>query len=282
MNEMKVNMVKFLMTMFESSADSLENIKTPQVRLFKNNVDELVRRNQIPNSVRNLIYNIYGIVNTDVFKPEMQSNKLMQINMLMMQLGNIITVGNASSLTLFKKNVENGVKQGSILKSARDIVFEIYDLEEPKVGMNTVNKNTSMPSDIRPAVKPATAPKSTTANKPENKEKKSKDVLADISKFKSQFVPEIYYEYPNPNFDGCSGSLRDAHIKLIDAKTRPEGATFVIYKMIRDDGCHQSYGYFSVPKEYYKPTPAPATRINTPTTGTAVGCTGGSYSMRTC
>ena len=79
MNEIKVNMVKFLMTMFETSSDN-----STAVRQFKLNVDELVRRNQIPNSVRNLIYNMYGIANTDTFKPNAQANKLMQINMLML------------------------------------------------------------------------------------------------------------------------------------------------------------------------------------------------------
>ena len=69
MNEIKVNMVKFLMTMFETSSDN-----STAVRQFKLNVDELVRRNQIPNSVRNLIYNMYGIANTDTFKPNAQAN----------------------------------------------------------------------------------------------------------------------------------------------------------------------------------------------------------------
>ena len=278
MNEIKVNMIKFLMTMFESSADCLENIKAPQVRLFKNNVDELVRRNQIPNSVRNLVYSIYGIMNTDTFKPDMQANKLMQINMLMMQLSNILTVGNVASLTSFKNTVENGVKQGTILKSARDIVFEIYDLDTYRPVSNPQPKqkpvvgaiNTTRPPNLGAVIDVA------------DTKKKSKEVQQDIAQFKSQYVPEIYYEYPNPNFYGCSGSSRDLHTKLIDAKTRPDNATFVIRKLLRDDGCHQSFGFVSVPKEYYNPASVPTTRINTPTTGSAVGCTGGGYSSRHC
>ena len=166
MNEIKVNMVKFLMTMFETSSDN-----STAVRQFKLNVDELVRRNQIPNSVRNLIYNMYGIANTDTFKPNAQANNLMQINMLMMQLENVLHSGN-------KNNIENGVKQGSILKSAADIVFDIYDIQNVSISSKS-------------------------------------------------------------------------NIPILDPV-----------------------------KEYYKPTPI--THIKTPTTGSAVGCTGGGYSMRTC
>ena len=104
--------------------------------------------------------------------------------------------------------------------------------------------------------------------------------MADIAQFKSQYVPEIYYEYSNPSYDGCSGSSSELHKKLIDATERPNSATFVIRKLLHDDGCHCSYGFVPVPKEYYKP--APSTRINTPTTGSAIGCTGGGYSMRNC
>ena len=270
MNEMKVNMVKFLMTMFESSSDN-----STAVRQFKLNVDELVRRNQIPNSVRNLIYNMYGIANTDTFKPNAQANKLMQINMLMMQLENVLQSGDKNNLEVFKRNIENGVKQGSILKSAVDVVFDIYDIQ-----------NISMPIKsnipvLEPVIDVSTSSMSVNNVKKTDKPKnsKSKDVQIDIAQFKSQYVPEIYYEYPNPNYDGCSGGSRDLRVKLIDAKSRPVGAKFVIRKLLHDDGCHQSWGYVDVPKEYYKPTPA--TRINTPTTGSAVGCTGG-YSMRTC
>ena len=173
MNEIKVNMVKFLMTMFETSSDN-----STAVRQFKLNVDELVRRNQIPNSVRNLIYNMYGIANTDTFKPNAQANKLMQINMLMMQLENVLYSGNKNNIEVFKNNIENGVKQGSILKSAADIVFDIYDIQNVSISSKS-------------------------------------------------------------------------NIPILDPV-----------------------------KEYYKPTPI--THIKTPTTGSAVGCTGGGYNMRTC
>ena len=271
MNEIKVNMVKFLMTMFETSSDN-----STAVRQFKLNVDELVRRNQIPNSVRNLIYNMYGIANTDTFKPNAQANKLMQINMLMMQLENVLHSGNKNNIEVFKNNIENGVKQGSILKSAADIVFDIYDIQ---------NVSIASKSNI-PILDPVIDVPASSMNVNNNKKKadkpkdKNKDVQIDIAQFKSQFVPEIYYEYENPNYDGCSGSSRDLHVKLIDAKSRPAGAKFVIRKLLYDDGCHCSYGFVAVPKEYYKPTPP--TRINTPTTGSAVGCMGGGYSMRNC
>lgn len=276
MNEIKVNMVRFLMTMFEGSSNNVN-----EVRLFKNNVDELVRRNQIPNSVRNLIYNMYGIANTDIFKPNAQANKLMQINMLMMQVEGVLKTGSSSNLTNFKNYVDSGVQQGSILKSARDIVFEIYDLGG---GMKNTSNTQTRVQNLGPVLDVPSYPQGKTQNNDKSvskgKNNKSKEVQVDIAQFKSQYVPEIYYEYPNPSYDGCSGSSRDLHVKLIDATERPQSATFVIYKLIADDGCHQTRRYVEVPNEYYKPTPT--THIKTPTTGSAVGCTGGGYSMRNC
>ena len=191
MNEIKVNMVKFLMTMFETSSDN-----STAVRQFKLNVDELVRRNQIPNSVRNLIYNMYGIANTDTFKPNAQANKLMQINMLMMQLENVLRSGNKNNIEVFKKNIENGVKQGSILKSAADIVFDIYDIQNV-----TISSKSNIPI-LDPVIDVPTSSMNVNNNKKVDKSKdKNKDVQIDIAQFKSQFVPEIYYEYENPNYD---------------------------------------------------------------------------------
>ena len=60
------------------------------------------------------------------------------------------------------------------------------------------------------------------------------------------------------------------------------GATFVIYNMIADDGCHKTYRYEPVPSEYYRPTTRSSTKINTPTTSSAVGCTGGISINRSC
>lgn len=277
MNDIKIDMVKFLMTMFESSSNNANEVK-----MFKSNVNALVARNQIPSSVRELIYNMYGISNTDTFKPNAQANKLMQINMLMMQMDGVRKTGSIVSINNFKNYVNNGVQQGTILKSARDIVFEIYDLDS-NIFYNDKKSKPSLQNTTPIGSSSATISKSNSGNSNKTKDKntkllKSKEVLADIAQFKSQYVPEIYYEYPNPSYDGCSGSSRDLHVKLIDATERPQGATFVIYKLIADDGCHQTWRYVSVPTEYYKPT----TSIKTPTTGSAVGCTGGGYSMRTC
>lgn len=279
MNEIKVNMVKFLMTMFEGSSNNAN-----EVRLFKSNVEELVRRNQIPNSVRNLIYNMYGIANTDTFRPNAQVNKLMQINMLMMQVEGVLKTGSSSNLTNFKNYVDSGVQQGSILKSARDIVFEIYDLDSFKKNSldlgAVIDTTPKRPTNFSTNVKQNNIPNDNKSKAGKSKDGKSKEVQVDIAQFKSQYVPEIYYEYPNPNYDGCSGSSMDKHIKLIDATERPQNAKFVIYKLISDDGCHQTWRYVDVPKEYYKPTPT--TQIKTPTAGSAVGCSSPIYSIRNC
>lgn len=274
MNEIKVDMVKFLMTMFEGSSNNANEVK-----MFKSNVNALVARNQIPSSVRELIYNMYGISNTDTFKPNAQANKLMQINMLMLQMDGVKKTGSIVNINNFKNYVNNGVQQGTILKSARDIVFEIYDLDS-NIFYND-KKNKPSLQDTTPIGSNSNTSNNGKATKSKDKNTKllkSKEVLADIAQFKSQYVPEIYYEYPNPSYDGCSGSSRDLHKKLIDATERPNGATFVIHKLISDDGCHQTWSYVSVPTEYYKPT----TSIKVPTMGSAVGCTGGGYSMRTC
>ena len=274
MNEIKVDMVKFLMTMFEGSSNNANEVK-----MFKTNVNALVARNQIPSSVRELIYNMYGISNTDTFKPNAQANKLMQINMLMLQMDGVKKTGSIVNINNFKNYVNNGVQQGTILKSARDIVFEIYDLDS-NIFYND-KKNKPSLQDTTPIGSNSNTSNNGKATKSKDKNTKllkSKEVLADIAQFKSQYVPEIYYEYPNPSYDGCSGSSSELHKKLIDATERPISATFVIRKLLHDDGCHQSWGYVSDPTEYYKPT----TSIKVPTMGSAVGCTGGGYSMRNC
>ena len=100
-------------------------------------------------------------------------------------------------------------------------------------------------------------------NKTEDKSKKSKDVLADISKFKSQYVSEIYYEYANPHFDGCTGSKPYLYVKLINALQRPapiDKIRFVYSKEVYNDGCHSRFSYIEIPKEWYKPTNS----VNTP------------------
>lgn len=279
MNDIKVNMIKFLMTMFESSCDSRKSVMN-----FKSNVDELIRRNQIPHEVKTIVYNIYGIQNTDVYKPNIQDNKLMQINMLMMQLDNIMANGNTSQLVKMKERIENGVKMGSILKSAKDIIFAIYDLESidnPFVKAQKSSKPTTLNSHLnlgpinttRPPISQSPTPKSAGSSI-----KKSKQVLNDIDKFLPSVVDEIYYKYPNPHYDGCSGSRPYLHTQLISAIDKPNGAVLCLYAVISDDGCHTTRGYKEIPDSYYKNASIAKKSISS-----SVGCTSNmGYGGRSC
>lgn len=224
----KVDMIKFLMTMFDSSIKNTNGVKQ-----FKNQVEELVRRNQIPMDVRNLVYNIYGITNTDVYKPNLQQNKLMQINYLMMYIDSL---NNNTDILSFKKELDDGIASGSVLKSAYDIIVEIYELDS-LIPNNYINNNLN---------------KQPKMNKTEKKNSSSDNIVeADIKKFKSEYVSEIYYYYPNPYYDGCSGSTAYLAVKLLEAKNKPEGAKLCIKSKVYDDGCHARYSFVDVPSDYY-------------------------------
>lgn len=266
--DLKVNMISFLMNNFEFLYGEKNGVE-----IFKANVEDLVFRNQIPYVVRDIVYSIYGIVNTDVYSPERNAEKLYQIESL---------------LRLYKQGVDrkkfilylkNGLKTGQISKTAGDIIKKIFEIEDLKIAdeskkeVKRVNENDVLAAvDSKKSSKP-----STPLRKPaEPKVAKDMNVKRDISKFKNDYVSEIYYEYPNPSYDGCSGSQRYLHTKLIDAINRPNDATFKIYYKISDDGCHASYAYMDVPEAYKKEEPKPMS--------SSVGCSsGGGYNFgRSC
>lgn len=252
MDNIKLDMIKFLMTMFNSCVKNKNGVKQ-----FKYQVEELVKRNQIPLDVRNLIYNMYGIANTDIYKPNLQQNKLMQINYLMMYIDSLNT---EVELMNFKKELEDGVYNGSILKSVYDIIVDIYDLN--KLNNNNNNKVlVGMKNGVSSFKSSETSTmKSNNHNKPDKTLKMKvgvnqnimSEVDLDIEKFKSEYLSEIYYKYPNPSYDGCSGSSAYLYVSLISAKEKPKDAVLCIKKKDYDDGCHVRYGYHEVPLEYYK------------------------------
>lgn len=269
MDATKVNALKFLMTMFENSYENVNGVK-----IFKLNVEELVRRHQISPEVQSLVYNIYGISNTDTFKPNSQENKLMQINWLMLEADRRFVVsGPKSSVASFKQMIDDGVKAGVILKTVKEIIYNIFDLDSTKTKSATIGAiNTNRPPLVDTGLK-STSKKSSVF--------KSKEVLADIDKFKPEYLLNICYEYINPSYDGCSGSSKYLHIKLIDAMEKPIGARIQYYTEIYNDGCHSRYGYVDVPTKCCKPKPKPPAPkppiskppIVTPYTDISTGCT---------
>lgn len=246
-NEIKLNTIKFLMSMFEQSCAS-----STQIRVYKSQVEELVRRNQISPAVQRLIYGLYGIQNTDTYKPTVQQNKLMQVNWLMIT-GERAFVNN--TLKDFKISIEDGLKTGAILKSARDFIYEAFDLDTDIGTDKAENRQKREDLNIKVSEKP--------------KVEKSKEVLADIAKFKKEYLEDIYYEYDNPGYTGCTGEVRTLHRSLSSAIEKPPGA-ILVYETRTGDACHPSYKYVKVPIEAYKVSPVKTTipnvshRVNAP------------------
>lgn len=235
----KVDMIKFLMGMFESCITKPNGIKQ-----FKNQVEALVNRNQIPFEVRDIVYDIYGIMNQDFYKENQQKNKLMQINYLMMSVENLKS---DSELEVFKKELNANLRNGVVLKSAYDSIVKIYDLDlvTSKIPL-MVNNNTK---DTKKPIK-----YNYKNNKSVNTDLNVVDeaVKADIDSIKSQYLNDAYYRYPNPSYDGCSGSSPYSYKSLLSVKEKPDGAVLCIRVKLHDDGCHVSYTYKPVTSEHLK------------------------------
>ena len=274
MLDIKLNTIKFLMTMFDSSCGN-----SSQVKAYKAQVEELVRRNQLSPAIKHLIYSLYGIENTDVFKPNTQSQKLMQVNML---LGMGEWAYKDNRLNGFKGIVEDGVKSGSILKSARDFIFAVFELGDVKISSEPSFTYSSI-GDVE--TKRTEVRKRKVAEVLDSKENsdriltRSAEVKADIAKLRPEYVSEVYYEYDNPGYSGCSGEQRCLHTKLEIAVTKPKGAC-LMYRKETGDACHPTVSYNLVPKSWYKPEPKPEPkRVNTP-----IGdpCSSGGFGRSSC
>ena len=246
-NEIKLNTIKFLIGMFNVNvADST------YVKQYKAQIEELVRRNQISPAVQRLIYGLYGIQNTDIYKPSAQANKLLQVNWLMNEGEQAFAT---NTLSGFKKSVEEGYKAKIILKSAKDFIFEAFDFDENREPEKVERPTKNTGPQIREVA--------------EVKVTKSKEVLADIAKFKEGYLDDIYYEYDNPSYTGCTGESRTLHRRLSSAIDKPNGAVLV-YQSEEGDPCHPRYIYTKVPIEAYKVPPVKTTipnvshRVNTP------------------
>ena len=265
MNSMKVDMVKFLMTMFDSY-----KVSSSGVSLFKANVDELVRRNQIPNDVKNLVYSMYGILNTDTYKASANAMKLMQINWMMLEIETVYS--NSKELSKCIDRINAGVVNKTILKSAKDIVFEIYDLGASSISAIAVDDEDAVDAFIEKAKQL----ESKRASVSSSRTTVSSAVKADISKIKPEKLSEVYYEYANPNFSGCSTSSRYCHEKLGNCLSKPRGATLV-YRCESGDPCSPTVSYKPIPNSWYKPVKKeeePTVKVNSPVVS-ADPCRGG-------
>lgn len=259
----KINTIKFLMNMFESGY-----MNTDKVSLFKNNMNEMCRRGQISIEVMNIIYDIYGIQNTDVYKESVQSEKLFRLHFIMndIDLNNIVTAS-LEEQKRYKEFIDEMCKKNEITKVVKDLLYRIYDFDtlekyrEPLVGkINTVVRS----GKVDPTVVPKTNIKREAA------------VLKDIEMFNSNFLDEICYVYENPSYDGCSGSSKYIHTMLKDAIRKPAGSVLKRYAVIYDDGCHIRKGYTDIPSSYYRSTKktTSAPTVKTPKTVSSVssGC----------
>jgi hypothetical protein len=265
MLDIKLNTIKFLMTMFDSSCGN-----STQVRAYKAQVDELVRRNQLSSNIRHLIYSLYGIENTDVFKPNAQNQKLMQVNMLL-GMGEMAYKDNR--LKAFKGIVEDGVRTNSILKSARDFIFAVFELETLS-NFETVRPSKSVTSIIDDMEE-------------SDLKLQSAEVKADIAKIRPKYLGEVYYEYPNPNYNPCRSSSSTSHARLDNSVSRPKDA-ILVYRKEEGDPCHPSISYHPIPKSWYKPEPKvetkSETKIEVKKVNTPIGdpCSMGGFSRSFC
>lgn len=240
MNEIKVNSIKFLMNMFDNTPKDSQS-----VRGYKKTVNDLVSKRQISVEVRDIIFNIYGITNSDIFRPNTQSNKLMQLNYFITSFENSNFNSMDDKLHHFKNYIDNASHNGMILDTVKDILYDIYDLRDTSI------KKSSMPvidkDKVGLNVDKGVDSQSLKTDRPRNS-----NVISDIRKFKSEYLKDIYYEYENPSFDGCSGSPKYLHLNILKATNRPPYSKIVYYAVISDDGCHQTHSYIDVPKECYE------------------------------
>lgn len=266
-NKEKISTIKFLMTMFESSIQSggaYRNKNSYDMIMFKNNLEQLAMRRQITPEIQRIVLRIYGIENTNIYKPNVVGDKLVQINWLMMQVDSYIANEAWSELKKFMKVMEDGVTNKTISKAAKELVYAIYDLNSldfstngslggtrgsapnPVVGpINTTNP----PGAIHIGLGRGGTRISSSTNIPAV-------VQSDLNKYKSAYWDRLYYEYDNPSYDGCSGSSRLLHTPLESATKKPKGAK-VVFKLNYDDGCISRDRYIDPPSHVFADPPAP-------------------------
>ena len=241
----KIQMVRFLMQMFERSI-SMDT--SSGVKVFKARVEDLVCRNQIPVDVKLLVYKIYGIQNTDVFVFQKVQNKLMQLNWLMMDADSCNLVYMSSDKKkAYLENLNKQVKGNVVLKSVRDIMVEMYNLggtsvvEEPIFERPIQNKSNSKVENDKEGY----------IYKTESGIQRENSVIKDIMKIKEEYLKNMYYVYPNPSYDGCSGSSSGLVQNLLKSISKPVGAK-LLYREESSDGCHTSYSYQEITNEMLK------------------------------
>ena len=266
MNKLKIDMVSFLMRSFD------DYVGVPNgIAIFKSNIEDLVYRNQIYPEVQNIIYRIYGIVNTNTYKASVCQEKVYKISMYLSRADMLKIVENQSATEHFKKCIDNDFKVGFINNQIKDILYDIFDFNVKKE--ETIKQSNKQDSILIPP----TIKKSSEIPKSSKKDELitqlmakgvSQQVLNDICLFKEEYWDPLYYYYPNENYDGCSNSSPYLHTALLKALIRPKGSVIKLYKKVADDGCHATWAYIDIPKDcYIKP------KIETPK-GTGRGIRG--------
>lgn len=240
MNKIKIDMVTFLMNMFEIQCQ-----KSDDISLFKRNVNEMVRRNQISMEVRDIIFDIYGIKNTDIYRAATQNDKLVKLQFIMndIALNNLVYEIKDEQLA-YKSFIDDLFKRNEITKTVKDLLYRIYDFDSLHNSrlVGKVNITTPPTKKVAPASSKMSMPKV----------QKEAEVLRDIEMFKPEFLDDIYYVYDNPSYTGCCGEQRYLKTCITAAIKKPVGSVLKMWGVIHDDGCHASYGFLEIPDEYYK------------------------------
>lgn len=215
MDNYKIMSVKFLMNMFEGMYCGADGVK-----MFKANVNNLVSQGQIKVEVRDIIYNIYGVENSNTFYENRVANKLMQVKFLMSTVESMSNIPNG--LELFRKQLIEQTRQGAVAENVKEIIFQIYDL----------STTPSISQTVTPIPK-------TQQNKPETISKENLDIA--------------YYRFVSSD-DGCHRSY--GYKKVTETPVRPVSSE-IVYKTSDGDGCSRSPSFSSIP-------PAPPQKSSTP------------------
>ena len=203
----KLMNIKFLMNMFENMY-SIPN----GVQMFKTNLSNLVRQGQVSQDVLQIITSLYGIENSNTFYESRVNNKIMQVKFLMGVIEGMSQVPNG--VEKFKKELDDQVKRGQVLESAKDIIYKVYNL-------GVVVQDVKPKERVKPVVQNTT----------------------DIKDISPENLEMAYYRYITHD-DGCHRSY--GYKRVIDTPVRPANSE-IVYKVSEGDGCSRGPSYSSTP-----------------------------------
>lgn len=123
--------IKFLMNMFEGMViNPISGETTPDgVKQFKIVLDNMIAQGQISNDIANIVKKVYGVENTNTFKPSIQFEKVGQIKNLMGYIENSMNSTNEATI---KSNIQSMIANKLVSSTAGEAVLNIF-IAEPTI-----------------------------------------------------------------------------------------------------------------------------------------------------